>query len=51
MIKNITLCIIGAFMLCSAFYIGMSRDLCHRDNITPSEYADMKLDCSFWLYR
>lgn len=51
MIKQALICFIGAAFLASAFYVGISRDLCRRDNITPSEYASMKLDCSFWLYR
>lgn len=37
--------------LMTAFYVGVSRELCRRDNITPAQYAEMKLDCSFWLYR
>jgi hypothetical protein len=51
MIKTITLCTVAAGLLLGAFYIGISRDLCRRDNITPAEYAEMKLDCSNWLYR
>lgn len=35
----------------TALYIGMSRELCNRDNLTNVDYQEMKLDCSFWLYR
>jgi hypothetical protein len=51
MIKTFLLCSVTAGLLLGAFYIGISRDLCKRDNISPSEYAEMKLECNSWLYR
>ncbi len=48
--KEIAVCVIAAAFLLTAFYIGMSKDLCRRD-LSPAEYQSMKLDCSFWIYR
>ncbi len=48
--KEIAVCIVAAAFLLTAFYIGISKDLCRR-NLSQAEYATMKLDCSFWLYR
>jgi len=50
MIKNIILCIIAAAFILSAFYIGMSCELCRRD-LSPADYHSMKLDCKSWIYR
>jgi len=50
MIKAFLLCGIAAAFMLGAFYIGISRDLCRRD-LSSVKYAEMKLDCDFWLYR
>lgn len=50
MIKTVALCIIAAAFILTAFYVGMSKELCRRD-LSPAEYQTMKLDCNSWLYR
>lgn len=50
-IKGFAACLLIVAAILSMFYVGVSRELCRRDNLTPADYADMKLDCSFWLYR
>jgi hypothetical protein len=51
MFKTFTLCTLAAALFLGVFYIGISRDLCSRDNISPAEYADMKLNCTLWIYQ
>lgn len=50
-VKALFAALIMTGFLMGAFYVGISRDLCRRGNITPADYAAMKLDCTFWLYR
>ena len=51
MIKQIALCTLAAAVMLTAAYVGISRDLCRRDNLAPADYAEMKLDCTLWIYR
>jgi hypothetical protein len=37
-------------VLIGAFYTSISRELCRRD-LSPADYAEMKLDCEAWPYR
>lgn len=48
--KYIILTTVFVAVMCGAFYIGISRELCRRD-YPAQDYEAMKLDCNSWLYR